>query len=115
VLLTRRIYSNGNVTQGVLSILSELPIVKVNVGDLPALVSDPGDMTFTLWATTSSDGFVQALTYEKYTSSTLFPALIYLAQTVHRMTALTTTLILRNIIRYSIRRSLPIKFLSDFT
>ncbi|KAI0302611.1 Saccharopine dehydrogenase-domain-containing protein [Russula brevipes] len=32
---------NGNVTQGILSILSELPIVKVNVDDLPALVSDP--------------------------------------------------------------------------
>jgi hypothetical protein len=113
--LTRRVDSNGNVTQGVLSILSELPIVKVNVGDLPALVSDPGDVIFTLWTTTSSDGFVQALTCEKYTSFMLFPALIYLAQTVHRMTALTTTPILRNITRYSTRRSLPVKFLSDFT
>ncbi|KAI0268740.1 Saccharopine dehydrogenase-domain-containing protein [Gloeopeniophorella convolvens] len=33
---------NGNVTQGILSILSELPVVKVNVDDLPALVNDPG-------------------------------------------------------------------------
>jgi hypothetical protein len=115
VQLTIRVYSNGNVTQGVLSILSELPIVKVNVGDLPALVSDPGDMNLPLWTNTSSDGFVQVLTCEKYTSSTLFPTLIYLAQTVHRMTALTTTLILRNIIRYFTRRSLPVKFLSDFS
>lgn len=33
---------NGNVTQGILSILSELPIASVNVKDLPALCSDPG-------------------------------------------------------------------------
>ncbi|KIJ67291.1 hypothetical protein HYDPIDRAFT_127170 [Hydnomerulius pinastri MD-312] len=32
---------NGNVSQGVLSILEELPVVKVNVKDLPALVSSP--------------------------------------------------------------------------
>ncbi|KAF8556698.1 hypothetical protein OG21DRAFT_1482902 [Imleria badia] len=32
---------NGNVSQGVLSILSELPIVKVRVEDLPALVNNP--------------------------------------------------------------------------
>ncbi|KAI0001339.1 Saccharopine dehydrogenase-domain-containing protein [Russula compacta] len=32
---------NGNVTQGILSILSELPTVKINADDLPALVSDP--------------------------------------------------------------------------
>ncbi|KAI9511190.1 Saccharopine dehydrogenase-domain-containing protein [Russula earlei] len=32
---------NGNVTQGILSILSELPIIKVNADDLPALVGDP--------------------------------------------------------------------------
>ena len=36
--------SNGNVTQGILSILSELPIVSVNVKDLPALCSDPGEI-----------------------------------------------------------------------
>jgi len=35
-------YSNGNVTQGILSTLSELPIINVNVDDLPALVNDPG-------------------------------------------------------------------------
>lgn len=34
--------SNGNVSQGVLSILDELPIVKVRVEDLPALVNNPG-------------------------------------------------------------------------
>ncbi|KAI9442482.1 hypothetical protein H4582DRAFT_1928654 [Lactarius indigo] len=33
---------NGNVTQGILSILSELPIVTVNVQDLPALCNNPG-------------------------------------------------------------------------
>ncbi|KAH8995677.1 Saccharopine dehydrogenase-domain-containing protein [Lactarius akahatsu] len=33
---------NGNVTQGVLSILSELPIATVNVQDLPALCGNPG-------------------------------------------------------------------------
>ncbi|TFY70293.1 hypothetical protein EVG20_g2710 [Dentipellis fragilis] len=32
---------HGNVTQGVLSILSELPIVEVKVEDLPSLVADP--------------------------------------------------------------------------
>ncbi|KAG9312632.1 Saccharopine dehydrogenase-domain-containing protein [Chiua virens] len=32
---------NGNVSQGALSILGELPIVKVRVQDLPALVSNP--------------------------------------------------------------------------
>ncbi|KAF9790341.1 Saccharopine dehydrogenase-domain-containing protein [Thelephora terrestris] len=32
----------GNVAQGVLSILTELPIVQVSVKDLPALVSNPG-------------------------------------------------------------------------
>ncbi|KAA1474028.1 hypothetical protein DENSPDRAFT_780814 [Dentipellis sp. KUC8613] len=32
---------HGNVTQGVLSILSELPIVEVRVEDLPSLVADP--------------------------------------------------------------------------
>jgi hypothetical protein len=38
--------SNGNVTQGILSILSELPIVNVNADDLPALVGDPGYVKF---------------------------------------------------------------------
>jgi len=33
---------NGNVAQGVLDILKELPIVKVGVGDLKRLVRDPG-------------------------------------------------------------------------
>ncbi|KAH7905556.1 Saccharopine dehydrogenase-domain-containing protein [Hygrophoropsis aurantiaca] len=33
---------NGQVSQGVLSILAELPIVNVNVENLPSLVSDPG-------------------------------------------------------------------------
>ncbi|KAI9456540.1 Saccharopine dehydrogenase-domain-containing protein [Lactarius psammicola] len=33
---------NGNVTQGILSILSELPVVTVNVQDLPTICSDPG-------------------------------------------------------------------------
>ncbi|KAH0835691.1 Saccharopine dehydrogenase-domain-containing protein [Lanmaoa asiatica] len=33
---------NGNVSQGVSSILGELPIVKVSVQDLPALVNNPG-------------------------------------------------------------------------
>ena len=35
-------HRTGNVAQGVLSILAELPIVKVNVKDLPTLVSNPG-------------------------------------------------------------------------
>ncbi|KAI0318332.1 Saccharopine dehydrogenase-domain-containing protein [Amylostereum chailletii] len=33
---------NGNVTEGTLSILSELPIVKVSAEDLPSLVNSPG-------------------------------------------------------------------------
>lgn len=32
---------NGKVSQGALSILSELPVVYVKVEDLPALVNDP--------------------------------------------------------------------------
>ncbi|KAI0305467.1 Saccharopine dehydrogenase-domain-containing protein [Multifurca ochricompacta] len=39
--LTKRISSNGNVTQGILSILSELPIVMVSTEELLALVNDP--------------------------------------------------------------------------
>jgi alpha-aminoadipic semialdehyde synthase len=35
-------FRNGKVTQGVLDILQELPVVKVGVGDLPALVRNLG-------------------------------------------------------------------------
>ena len=38
----KSLFRNGNVSQGVLSILGELPIVKVRVEDLPALVNNPG-------------------------------------------------------------------------
>jgi len=37
--------STGKVAEGVLSILEELPVVKVKVDDLPALVGDPGKLT----------------------------------------------------------------------
>jgi hypothetical protein len=33
---------NGQVAKGVLEILRELPIVEVDVAELPSLVSDPG-------------------------------------------------------------------------
>ena len=36
------LFRNGKVTQGVLGILQELPVVKVGVGDLPALVRNLG-------------------------------------------------------------------------
>lgn len=41
-VLTIRVDRSGNVTQGCLSILDELPIVNVGVEDLPGLVSNPG-------------------------------------------------------------------------
>ena len=93
--------SNGNVTRGILSILSELPIISVNADDLPALVNDPGDNSFTLPTNISSDNFIQLLTSERYTSSMPSPALIYIVVTGHLTIAQTTTQILRNTVRHS--------------
>ena len=39
---------NGQVSQGVLSILEELPIIKVNVKDLPSIVANPGKLVDTM-------------------------------------------------------------------
>ncbi|SRR6266851_9800862 len=95
------VQSNGNVTRGILSILSELPIINVNADDLPALVNDPGDNNFALPTNISSDNFIQLLTSEGYTLSMPSPALIYIVVTGHLTTAQTTTQILRNTVRHS--------------
>ena len=39
---------NGQVWQGVLSILEELLIIKVNVKDLPSIVANPGKLLDTV-------------------------------------------------------------------
>ena len=41
-------HRNGQVSQGVLSILEELPIIKVNVKDLPSIVANPGKLLDTM-------------------------------------------------------------------
>ena len=94
-------HRTGNVALGVLSILTELPVVQVNVRDLPALVTNPGqDFKFVL--RTPSKRVPQTQTF---TRSTLFMprALIILPVAMEHITGRIITQTLTNTIHPSIR------------
>lgn len=79
-------YRTGNVAEGCLSMLSELPIVRVKVEDLQRLVTDPSTSFIELLASSNhpfSNGFAKGRYYTFFTFSTNLAELLSFTSFMH--------------------------------